>query len=334
MNRLIAQSSKEKRWADIEPTSSQLDLRNKDSTKGLFVNVALNSIFHPWGNLPSLVSGYTVLFQRDLNVWFCVTAWMTDYQNVRPWELNSIDGGILRCHLWAQFFWPGISLAAWLRSERTQTSSYWNVSCRDRISLCNIYIVFEVFFFLCSSWCRVCCIFNKYKHLSSTLTCNFVIINFCDVFVLNQRNIFKSLRKSWSIKGQWIRTIRINQQVAHKRVCQNRILVRRGLKRTRKIIKSQLVFLQFYSLRNVTYCIKASVDTTSSPSCYQLKKIFLDHKDNISKKLNEWYRQKAVIFFFKEKSVMNVSILPTFFYFFFSKGCVLELPQCVGCGPG
>lgn len=45
------------------------------------------------------------------------------------WELNSIDGGIFRCHLWAQFFWCSTSLSTLTTQELT-----WVILILERVS--------------------------------------------------------------------------------------------------------------------------------------------------------------------------------------------------------
>lgn len=43
-------------------------------------------------------------------------------KSVLLWELNSIDGGVFRCHLWAQFFWHGTSVSSsFARQQRAET---------------------------------------------------------------------------------------------------------------------------------------------------------------------------------------------------------------------
>lgn len=44
LKRLVAQSSKERRWGDIKPTSSQLFWENRDSAKGLQINILFDMI--------------------------------------------------------------------------------------------------------------------------------------------------------------------------------------------------------------------------------------------------------------------------------------------------
>lgn len=57
------------------------------------------------------------------------------------WELNSIDGGIFRCHLWAQFFWHGTSLSASLHSTKGQWFTYVQSLLRIIFVCMFVYIV-------------------------------------------------------------------------------------------------------------------------------------------------------------------------------------------------
>lgn len=57
------------------------------------------------------------------------------FKSALLWELNSIDGGIFRCHLWAQFFWHGTNLSALLHRTRK-----WKSWPRESINTSVVYI--------------------------------------------------------------------------------------------------------------------------------------------------------------------------------------------------
>lgn len=65
-------------------------------------------------------------------------------KSVLPWELNSIDGGVFRCHLWAQFFWHGTSLSSlFARQQRAETRTIRTKYCMWGLQSSVDYLCFK-----------------------------------------------------------------------------------------------------------------------------------------------------------------------------------------------